>query len=215
MATRNLGTPSILLVSNTVGEREVHTRALRAAGYRVVDAATTVLAYQLAITRPVDIIVTDGHCAGSMSGLELTRRLRLHAQTTTVPIIVITSETRRQDRDLSMKAGANMFLERPVSGDVLREHVVRLLVLSGRVPRQLSSTRELPGPIRDDAHLGTQRTCPDCRGPMKYRHRWPVLSAVDVNSREPHDRLRYVSGWFCTDPACEYQELAPTRSLAR
>ena len=215
MATRNLGTPSILLVSNVVGEREVYTRALRAAGYRVVDAATTVLAYQLAITRPVDIIVTDGRCAGSMSGLELTRRLRIHAQTTTVPIIVITSETRRQDGDLSMKAGANMFLERPVSGDVLREHVVRLLILSGRLPRQLSPTRELPGPVRDDAHLGTERTCPHCRGPMKYRHRWPVLSAVEVNSREPQDRLRYVSGWFCTDPACEYQELAATRSIAR
>jgi two-component system, chemotaxis family, chemotaxis protein CheY len=215
MATQNLGTPSILLVSNTAGEREVYTRALRAAGYRVVDAATTVLAYQLAITRPVDIIVTDGHCAGSMSGLELTRRLRIHAQTTTVPILVITSETRHQDGDLSMKAGANMFLERPVSGDVLREHVVRLLVLSGRLPRQLSPTRGLPGPVRDDAHSGTQRTCPHCRRPMKYRQRWPVLSAVDVNSRGPHDRLRYVSGWFCTDPTCEYQELAPTRSIAR
>jgi CheY-like chemotaxis protein len=215
MATRNLGTPSILLVSNAVGERELYTRALRAAGYRVVHAATTVLAYQLAITRPVDIIVTDGHCAGSMSGLELTRRLRIHAQMTTVPIIVITSETRRQDGDPSMKAGANMFLERPVLGDVLREHVVRLLVLSGRLPRQLSPTRELPGSVHDDAHLGNQRTCPHSHGPMKYRHSWPVLSALEVNSREPQDRLRYVSGWFCTDPACDYHELAPTRSIAR
>jgi hypothetical protein len=27
----------------------------------------------------------------------------------------------------------------------------------------------------------------------------------------PRDRLRYVSGWFCSDPACECQELARPR----
>jgi DNA-binding response OmpR family regulator len=143
MATRDLRTPSILLVSNSVDERAVYTRALRASGYQVVNAATTVLAYQIAITRPTDIVITDGHCAGSMSGLELTRRLRIHTRTAAVPIIVITSETRRQDGELSMKAGADIFLERPVSGDVLREHVVRLLVACGRLPRQLSPKHEL------------------------------------------------------------------------
>src|SRR4030095_14100529 len=158
MATRELRMPSILFVSPSVEEREVYTRALRASDYRVVNAATTVLAYQIAITRPTDIVVTDGHGAGTMSGLELTRRLRIHARTTTVPIIVITSETRRQDGELSIKAGADMFLEKPVSGDVLREHVVRLLMACGRLPRQLSP--------KHDAHLGTERTCQQCRGLM-------------------------------------------------
>jgi CheY-like chemotaxis protein len=208
MATRDLRTPSILLASNSVDEREVYTRVLRTSGYRVINAATTVLAYHIAITRPTDIVVTDGHCAGSMSGLELTRRLRIHTRTTTIPIIVITSETRRQDGELSIKAGADMFLERPVSGDVLREHVARLLVACGRLPRQLSPKHELLGSVRDNAHLGNERRCPQCGGLLEYRHKSPVLSALEVNSREPRDRLRYVSGWFCTDPACEHQELA-------
>ena len=203
MATRDLRTPSILLVSNSVDERQAYTRALRASGYRVVNAATTILAYQIAITQTTDIVVTDGHCAGSMNGLELTRRLRIQTRTTTVPIIVITSETRRQDGELAIKAGADMFLEKPVSGDVLREQVVRLLVACGRLPRRLSP--------KHDAHLGTERTCPQCRGLMEYRHKSPVLSAVVVNSRGPRYRLRYMSGWFCTDPACEYQELARPR----
>jgi CheY-like chemotaxis protein len=188
----------------------VYTRVLRASGYRVVNATTTVLAYQIAITRPTDTVVNDGHCAGSMSGVELTRRLRIHTRTTAVPIIVITSETRRQDGELSMKAGADMFLEKPVTGDVLREQVVRLLVACGRLPRPLSPKHELLGSVRDNAHLGHERTCPQCGGRMGYRHQSPVLSAV-VNSREPRDRLRYVSGWFCTDPACEHQELARPR----
>jgi DNA-binding response OmpR family regulator len=208
MATRNLRTPSILLVSNSVDDSQVHMRVLRACGYRVVNAATTILAYQIAITTPTDIVVTDGYCGGSMSGLELTRRLRIHRGTATVPIIVITSETRRQDRELSIKAGANMFLERPVSGEVLREHVAHLLVASGRLPRQLSPEQDLLGSTGDNAHPGNKRTCPQCSGVMEYRHKSPVLSAVDPNRREPRERLSYVSGWFCCDRDCGHQELA-------
>jgi len=208
MATRNLRTPSILLMSNSVDERDMYTRALRASGYSVVNAATTVLAYQIAIARPPDIVVTDGHCAGSMSGLELTRRLRAHTRTATVPIIVITSEMRRQDAELSIKAGAYMVLERPVSGAVLREHVARLLVACARLSRQLSPKHEPLGSPADNAHPDNERTCPQCRGVMESRHKWSVLSAVDPNSREPRERLRYLSGWFCSDPECGYQELA-------
>lgn len=243
MATRAPRPPSILLVSNSVDEREVYARSLRAWGYRVVHAATTVLAYQVATTRPTDMIVTDGHCPGSMTGLELTRRLRIHTRTTTVPIIVLTSVTRRQDGDLSIKAGADMFLERPVSGDVLREHVARLLVASGRLSRYsppldlLNCTRKAAnrprpqttsfrggspasavpvsrstgdgeGSIGRSAQPVDHRTCPQCRGLLEYRQKSPVLSVTEPNDRQPRERLRYVSGWFCHNAACEYRELA-------
>ena len=208
MATRARRTPSILLVSNSVDEREAYTRALRRSGYGVVSAPTTVMAYEIAITQPTDVVVTDGHCAGSMTGLELTRRLRLHTRTTTVPIIVITSDTRRHDGELSIKAGADMFLQKPISGDVLRQHVGRLLVAYGRLPRRSSRTLGVLDRESNNAHPGNERTCPQCRGRMEYRHKSPILSAVDLNNREPRERLRYVSGWFCSDPACDYQELA-------
>jgi CheY-like chemotaxis protein len=244
MATRTLRTPSILLVGNSVDEQEVYRRALHGWGYQVVRAATTVLAYRIATTRPTDMVITVAHCAGSMNGLELTRRLRLHTRTTAVPIIVLTGEARRQDGELSIKAGADMFLERPVPGDLLREHVVRLLVASGRVSQRSSpheherlsfvrratnrqrshgssearsSLPVVPGSgsngdvdrsVDGNAHPVHHRTCPQCRGLLEYRRKWPVLSAVEPDRREPRDRLRYVSGWFCSDPACEYQELA-------
>jgi DNA-binding response OmpR family regulator len=158
MATRNLRTPSILLVSKSVDDSQVYTSALRAWGYRVVNAETTILGYQIATTTPTDIVVTDGYCAGSMSGLELTRRLRIHSGTATVPIIVITSETRRHDGELSIKAGANMVLEKPVSGDVLREHVARLLVACGRLQPQSSPKHEPLGSPADNAHPGSAGT---------------------------------------------------------
>ena len=51
MAIRTLRTPSILLVGNSVDERERYTRALNASGYGWSKAATTVLAYQIATQR--------------------------------------------------------------------------------------------------------------------------------------------------------------------
>lgn len=136
------------------------------------------------------------------------RRLRIHSGTATVPIIVITSETRRQDGELSIKAGANIFLERPVPGEVLREHVAHLLIACGRLPRQSSPKHEPLGSPSDNPHREPERTCPQCSGVMEYRHKWPVVSTVDPNSREPRERLRDVSGWFCSDQECGYQELA-------
>jgi hypothetical protein len=55
MATQALRTPSILLVSHSVDEREVYARSLGASGYRVVGAATTTVAYQIATARPTDM----------------------------------------------------------------------------------------------------------------------------------------------------------------
>src|SRR6185436_19649069 len=97
------------------------------------------------------------------------------------------------------------FLQKPISGDALREHVERLLVAYGRLPRRLSSKHSA---VDDNAYPGNKRTCPQCRGLMEYRHKSPILSAAEPNGREPRERLRYESGWFCSDPACEYRELA-------
>jgi hypothetical protein len=157
---------------------------------------------------------------------------------------VLTSVTRRHDGELSIKAGADMFLRRPVSGDVLREHVARLLGASGRLARHspppldlLNFTRRaankpysqvasrLQGgssssaPVSEsqgdvDVSVGGHadpahhRTCPQCRELLEYRHKSPVLSVAEPSDRQPRERLRYVSGWFCNNAACEYRELA-------
>jgi CheY-like chemotaxis protein len=128
MATGVLRTLSVLLVNDAVEDSNPYARTLRAYGYQVVKAATSVSAFQIAISKPTDIVVTDVRITGSMTGLELTRRLRLHPRTATVPIIVLTDGSRPQDAELALKAGANIVLERPVWADLLRQHIARLLM---------------------------------------------------------------------------------------
>ena len=205
----------------------MYARTLRACGYCAVIAGTSADAYDIATSTPIDLIVTDLHITRSMSGLELTRRLRINAHLTSAPIIVLTRSSRPQDGELALKAGADAFLVKPVAGDVLREHVTRLLVTSGRLPRPgheagPQSTQLQPGfeatelqstalgSLRSGSCLPTnQRSCPRCFGSLEYRQRWPVLSSrtAPLDGRESRERLHYRAGWFCANPVCDYQEV--------
>jgi CheY-like chemotaxis protein len=213
MATRVLLTPSVLLVNDALEEREMYARTLRAVGYRAITAANSLAACQIAVTHRLDVVVTDVRFTGSINGLELTRRLRTNARTAAVRIIVLTTVSRPQDADVALKAGADVFLEKPVPGSLLKAEIARLVPtharnlspdVAQRRAANLIDTVDLGGasPV---APIPSRSTCPCCDGIVVYRERWPVITPGSVRPRIGGERLRYVSGWFCMNPACDYQ----------
>jgi CheY-like chemotaxis protein len=200
------------LVNDALEEREMYARTLRAVGYRAITAANSLAACQIAVTHRLDVVVTDVRFTGSINGLELTRRLRTNVRTAAVRIIVLTTVSRPQDADVALKAGADMFLEKPVPGSLLKAEIARLLPtqrdLSPNVEQRqatnLIDTVDLGGasPV---APIPSRSTCPCCDGIVVYRERWPVITPGSVRPRIGGERLRYVSGWFCMNPACDYQ----------
>ena len=215
MATRDLRMPSVLLVNDMLEERELYADTLRAAGHRVIIPEDSGAAYQIATTRPPDVVVTDVRVTGSVSGLELTRRLRSHPRTSSVGIIVLTTVSRPHDADVALKAGADTFLDKPVSGSVLKAAIEQLLSASGRkMSRCLRQSAEVsPADVLehggDSSHTpaGTQSKCRCCGGTIVYRERWPVLESDVMQEAVGRERLRYVSGWFCINPACDHYQL--------
>ena len=151
MASRVLQTPSVLLVNDALDEREMYARALRASGYRAIEAGTFTAAIQVATTQELDIVVTDVRIAGSIRGLELTRRLRSDVRTSTVPIIVLTNVSRPQDGDTALKAGADTFLEKPVTGPVLKAEILRLLARSWPLLSEAAHKHQRSDPRRRQA----------------------------------------------------------------
>lgn len=203
MATLDLRTPSVLLINDTLEERELYAHTLRAAGHRVIIPADSGGAYQIATTRSPDIVVTDVRITGSISGLELTRRLRSHPRTSTVGIIVLTTVSRPHDADVALKAGADTFLDKPVSGSVLTAAIEQLLsVAVPRISQRFSQSAQT-----SQADAGTQRNCLYCGGTVVYRERWPMLASDVAQKPFGRERLRYVSGWFCMNPDCEHYQL--------
>lgn len=155
MATRALLTPSVLLVNDALDEREMYARALRASGYHTREAATFTAAYQIATTNRLDIVVTNVRISYSISGLELTRRLRNDTRTSTVPIIVLTNVSRPQDGDIALKAGADTFLQKPVPGPVLKAEIVRLLARSRPFLSETAHEHQRSGARRRQADAST------------------------------------------------------------
>lgn len=198
MATRPLLTPSVLLVSDAFEEREMYARILRASGYHAIEEATVIAAYRIATTSRIDIVVTDVRLGGSISGLQLARRLRNDARTSTLRIIALIDVSRPQDGDVAVKAGADTFLEKPVPDSVLKAEILRLLRLSR--PRASSSL---------DAASRPGGPCPWCGAAMVYRDRWPVLVAErgSLDNGNGRERLRYQPRWLCTRPSCDYSAL--------
>jgi CheY-like chemotaxis protein len=220
MATRVLRTPSVLLVNDALDEREMYARVLRAVGYRTITAENSIVACQIAVTDRPDVVVTDVRIAGSISGLELTRRLRTNVRTAAVRIIVLTTVQQPQDADVALKAGADTSLEKPVPGSLLKAEIARLLPTSGRHSSQdalqrqrsnLTNTVDLGGQITSTL-VGTRKGCPSCHGTMLYRERWPLLASISARTTIGGERMRYVSGWFCMNPACEYYQLTREQS---
>ena len=161
--------------------------------------------------RPPDIVVTDVRITGSISGLELTRRLRSHPRTSTVGIIVLTTMSRPHDADVALKAGADTLLDKPVSGSVLKAAIEQLLSVSvrkmsrcGPQSAQASLADVLDhGGVLSRTPAVIQSKCACCGGAVVYRQRWPMLASDVTQEAIGRERLRYMSGWFCTNPDCE------------
>jgi CheY-like chemotaxis protein len=195
----------------------MYARTLRAVGYRAITAANSLAACQIAATHRLDVVVTDVRIAGSINGLELTRRLRTNVRTAAVRIIVLTTVQRPQDADVALKAGADTSLEKPVPGSLLRAAIARLLPESELYSSHNHLQRRRPnvvhrvdlGGTRLTASISARNNCPNCDGTMLYRERWPVLASVSARALIGGERMRYVAGWFCMNPACDYYQ--PTR----
>lgn len=63
-----------------------------------------------------DLIVTDLSMP-ELNGLELTRRLKTDAETETIPVVMMSSSNAASDREAFVKAGGQVYLQKPSTPD--------------------------------------------------------------------------------------------------
>lgn len=74
---------------------------------------------RLAEHRDVDLILLDINMP-HMNGLELLNLVRSNQSFAKIPVIIISTETKDEDRARGVRAGANAYLKKPFSHDELR-----------------------------------------------------------------------------------------------
>ena len=107
-------TTSILIVEDEQVLRESLASLLESEGYEVVTAANGREGYDLILSRPVDIVLTDVRMP-EMDGMSLLRHLRQVAPET--PVIMLTAFGSVETAVDAMKAGAVDYLIKPVQFD--------------------------------------------------------------------------------------------------
>jgi CheY-like chemotaxis protein len=104
--------PSILIVDDSTFARANIHRALGDAGYQITEAASGQLAIDAARLQAPDLVTLDLLMPG-MSGLETLKELRTICPQTKV--MVISADIQTSTRDELIAAGAQAFLNKPVS----------------------------------------------------------------------------------------------------
>jgi twitching motility two-component system response regulator PilH len=110
----------ILIVDDSPTEVHVMQKALERHGYRTAIAADGAEAVRLARQMHPDLIFMDIVMPG-INGYQATRALVSDPDTSSIPIIMVTSKGQDADRVWGLKQGAVGYLIKPVSPDQLVE----------------------------------------------------------------------------------------------
>ncbi|MGD8621592.1 MAG: response regulator [Anaerolineales bacterium] len=101
-------------------------RILEAEGYTFLGASNANEGLQLARAHHPDLILVDINMP-EVDGLTMTRELKSDIQFENVPVIAITANVMRGDRERTLKAGCDGYIQKPIDVDLLPRQIVHFL----------------------------------------------------------------------------------------
>ncbi len=118
--------PRILCVEDNPENRTLLRRILAAEGYSVAEASNAFEALEIALVQPPDLILLDVNMP-HVDGLTLAARLKSYPALVHVPVVAITANVMRGDRERSLAAGCDGYIQKPIDVDTLPTQVARFL----------------------------------------------------------------------------------------
>ena len=102
-------TTTVLVVDDSINTREIEKSILEAYGYSVVTAEDGLDALEKTQAASYDLVITDVEMP-RMDGFTLTERLRADDVYRHVPVIIVTSREKDEDKRRGIKVGANAYI---------------------------------------------------------------------------------------------------------
>ena len=116
----------ILVVEDNERNLKLLRDVLEYAGYDVRVARTAEDGISLAASEPPDLVLMDLQLPG-IDGMEALRRLRESPRTADIPVVAVTAQAMKQDRERALDAGFNGYVEKPISVRAFPDQVRRFL----------------------------------------------------------------------------------------
>ncbi len=161
-------TDRILIVDDEAPIREMIHTALDLAGFDCVQAEDARTAHALIVDQRPALILLDWMMPGSMSGIELCRRLKKDESLSEIPVIMLTARGEEDNKVQGLDAGADDYMTKPFS---TRELVSRIKAVLRRASalnadRAINAEGLTLDPVSQRISVGTHTVE---MGPTEYR----------------------------------------------
>jgi len=121
-----MSTGTILYIEDNLDNRMLIRRVLMVEGYEILEAGDAGTALGLLSQRRPDLILMDINMP-DIDGYTLTSRIRGMPGFAGVPIVALTANVMRGDREKSLEAGCDGYIQKPVDIDLLPQQIERYL----------------------------------------------------------------------------------------
>ncbi len=120
------GKGTILYVEDNQDNRNLVRRVLEVEDFSVAEAKDAAQALERLETESIDLILMDINMP-DMDGYTLTSKIKSMPQYKNVPIIAVTANVMRGDRERSLEAGCDGYIQKPIDIDTLSQQIERFL----------------------------------------------------------------------------------------
>ena len=117
---------TILYVEDNQDNRTLIRRVLQAEGYTMLEARDATHALDVITSTIPDLILMDINMP-DMDGYTLTTQIKSMPGMQTIPIIAVTANVMRGDREKTLEAGCDGYIQKPIDVDVLPAQIRRYL----------------------------------------------------------------------------------------
>jgi two-component system cell cycle response regulator DivK len=116
----------ILYIEDNLENRILIRRILQAEGYVVLEAESAAQAIAIVQRQRLDLILMDINMP-DIDGYTLTTHLKAKPGLRHVPIIALTANVMKGDRERTLEAGCDGYIQKPIDVDALPRQVMQFL----------------------------------------------------------------------------------------
>lgn len=116
----------ILVVDDDPTTRKVLSLYLKAKGHQVVTAENGLDGLEKLGTQAVNLIMSDLNMP-YMDGIEFVKNVRANSEWAHIPVLMVSTEADPEEQQLAFGAGANGYLVKPVTAEMVNEKIKELV----------------------------------------------------------------------------------------
>jgi len=119
-------TPRILYIEDNRDNRNLVRRVLQAEGITVIEAENAQQGMAMAESESPDLILMDVNMPG-LDGLSATALIRKNAVLRQIPVVALTANAMKGDREKALAAGCDGYIQKPIDIDRFPNEVLHFL----------------------------------------------------------------------------------------